>query len=858
MKPVLRRFAMRAPRSIGARIVLLALGLLLVIQAASLVAIDSSLGRHARSTVPEQLRVGERVLQSLLDQEAGKLAAGGRLLAADYGFRSAVLSNDAETIASVLENHGARIGATEVLLLDTDFRMRAASGREAQSLGPLLPVIAGRLAAHADSGAASSEIALVHGQPHQLVMVPVRAPVVMGWVLMGFPLGDRVAGDMRSLSSLHLTLLTRGAREERWTTAMTSLPRALADRLAEQPWPAGPDPGAATMRPVVLDGEEFGVHAKRLSLANPAAPEAGGAAGDGAVLALISLSIDEATRPPRGMQTALLTITLLGFSAFGIGSALTARRVTTPLRELAAAAERLGGGDTTTPMQGTRRHDEVGDLAHAFEAMRISVGQTQEQMLRLAYWDSLTGLPNRVQLREQVREAIADAESAGSSVALILLDLNRFKHVNDVLGYVVGDLLLARVGERLRQQVVREGDLVARLGGDEFAVLLRNGHAALAQAVARRIAAAFEAPLTIEDQTVDIGASFGIACWPQHASDADALLNRAEVAMYSAKQRSDGPMLYDPSLDAASSQTLSLLSGLRTALDHGDFRLYLQPKVALADGRVTGAEALLRWQHPERGLVPPAEFIPFAEQTGFIRSLTMWVFEEAARQWLTLLAQGSQVGAFTLSVNLSTRDLLDPELPHKFEALLDRHGVPAQAFCLEITESAIMDDPQRALATLERLSAIGFKLSIDDFGTGYSSLAYLKRLPVDELKIDKSFVMSMESDADDAKIVRSTIDLAHNLGLLVVAEGVENGKAWDLLRELDCDQSQGYHMGRPMPAEQFAAWAVSWAARHRAREGEAGSVAGGRGAGATAGGAGARGEPCAIVGHAGSVPAGGV
>jgi EAL domain-containing protein (putative c-di-GMP-specific phosphodiesterase class I) len=282
------------------------------------------------------------------------------------------------------------------------------------------------------------------------------------------------------------------------------------------------------------------------------------------------------------------------------------------------------------------------------------------------------------------------------------------------------------------------------------------------------------------------------------------------VAMYAAKRRTSGPLMYDASIDAASTQTLSLLSELRQAVERGELRLFLQPKLALDTGRVAGAEALVRWQHPQRGLVPPMDFIPFAEQTGFVRVLTIWVFEEAARQWLALRAQGLTL---TLSVNLSTRDLLDQELPQKFSALLTQHRVPAEAFCLEITESAIMDDPQRALGTLNRLSALGFKLSIDDFGTGYSSLAYLKRLPVDELKIDKSFVMSMETDIDDAKIVRSTIDLAHNMGLTVVAEGVENGKVWELLRELNCDQAQGYHMGKPMPAADFMRWSLGWQAR---------------------------------------------
>jgi diguanylate cyclase (GGDEF)-like protein len=800
---------MWANRSVGARIVTLTLGLLLLVQIASFTAISASLAQHARSVLPDQLAVGERVLQSLLEQKAQKLSEGARLLTADYGFKEAVLSNEAETIASVLANHGARIGATETALLGTDFSLQASSGGEARELAP----VASRLAAQAAANGGASEIALLGGRPHQVVMVPMKAPVVVGWVLMGFPVENRLADEMKALSALNVTLLSRPNPGAPWQPALTSLAAPLAEGLAKQVWSA--DSGQQPMRSVKLDEEEFGVRAKWLT--------AGGASQPAAVLALVSLSIDEAGRPPRDLQIALLGITVIGFAIFVFGSLFTAQRVTTPLRALAAAADRLGAGDYTSPIQGLRGNDEIGHLAHAFEQMRISVGEKQEQILKLAYWDSLTGLPNRVQFRDAVRDAILQAQqatlgdpAAHPTVAVIMLDLDRFKHVNDVLGYRFGDLVLNRVAERLTQQIVRGDDLVARLGGDEFAVLLRHGDAALAESVAQRIHSAFDVPLKLEEHTVDMGAGIGIACWPDHGGDADILLSRAEVAMYAAKRRTQGPLTYHAAIDAASAQTLSLLSELRHAVDRGELRLFLQPKLSLETGRVGGAETLVRWMHPQRGLVAPSEFIPFAEQTGFIRTLTIWVFEEAARHWQTLQAQGQQL---VLSVNLSTRDLLDQDLPAKFDALLVKHRVPAEAFCLEITESAIMDDPQRALATLNRLSALGFRLSIDDFGTGYSSLAYLKRLPVDELKIDKSFVMSMEKDLDDAKIVRSTIDLAHNLGLSVVAEGVENAKVWDLLRELDCDEAQGYHMGRPMPADEFQHWSAAWAAKQRPRLG---------------------------------------
>ncbi|MBS0447130.1 MAG: EAL domain-containing protein [Proteobacteria bacterium] len=800
MRPLVERAAAWTRRSIGARVVVFFVGLLLAVQVASFMAIRASLAEHAYSVLPDELAVGQRVLQSLLDQDANKLTEGARLLAADYGFRSAVLSNDGDTIASVLDNHGKRIGATEAALLGTDFALRAASGGDLRQIAPVVA----RLAAQAASTGAASEIALLSGRPHQVVLVPMKAPVVVGWVVMGFPLDTHLGAEMKSLSALNLTLLMRDGSASPWRRALTTLPDELADAVGAHPWNIAST--LAPMQALRLGHEEFGVKALWLT------PQADDASGRPAVLALVSRSIDEAVRPPRDLQLALIGITLIGFLVAVLGSLFTARRVASPLRELSVAAERLGAGDHMTPMQGTLRRDEIGQLAQSFERMRIAVGEKQDQILKLAYWDGLTDLPNRVQFRDAVAEAIEQARAEQGTVAIVMLDLDRFKHVNDVLGYRFGDMLLRQVAERLTQQIVRGGDVVARLGGDEFAVLLRHGDAALAASVAQRIGRAFDAPLVLEEHTVDMGAGIGMACWPQHACDAELLLNHAEVAMYAAKRRTEGPLMYSAAIDAGSAQTLSLLTELRRAVEQGELRLYLQPKLALDSATVSGAEALVRWRHPQRGLVPPMDFIPFAEQTGFIRTLTMWVFEEAARHWLALQADGMRI---SLSVNLSTRDLLDQELPQKFDALLVKHRVPAEAFCLEITESAIMDDPQRALATLNRLSALGFKLSIDDFGTGYSSLAYLKRLPVDELKIDKSFVLSMEKDLDDAKIVRSTIDLAHNLGLSVVAEGVENAKAWELLRELNCDEAQGYHMGKPMPADEFQKWFTGWMARHR-------------------------------------------
>ena len=802
-------------RSFAARITLVFLVLLLAVQVVSFSALRFSLVKNAHRNLPVELEHGGQVLNTLLERKAQAQTLGAQLLAADTAFRDDVLqTQDDATILSAIANHGKRVGATMMAFLGADFTLRVTTHGHPAELAPLIAQLAAQaselhLASTPVPGRrfdprGVSTIALVGADPYQAVLVPVWAPQLRGWVLMGFAVDAQLQRDVNKLSGRDLTLLARATPREPWSVKLSGLPPPVARDLAEHAWPDSTDSG---MQSVVVQGEELGVHAFPLGTDRRT---------DKGVLALVSLSVDDAVRLPTDLQIALIMITLAAIAVFAAGSVITARRVTTPLRGLVEAAERLGAGDYGTPMRGLTREDEVGDLSQSFERMRTSIAENQAQVLRLAYWDSLTGLPNRARFREACAAAIRAAATehlasgAPASVAVIMLDLNRFKHVNDVLGYSVGDQVLAGIAERLSSALTRDGDLVARLSGDEFALLLRRADLDQAQAVALRIEKALEQPLVMGEHKVDMGAGVGIACWPQHANDHDALLVRAEMAMYAAKRRNNGPVAYDPAIDATSAQTLTLISELRQAVDRNELRLYLQPKLALDDRRVVGAEALVRWQHPQRGLVPPGQFIPFAEQTGFIRSLTIWIFEEAARHWLTLADEGLQL---RLSVNLSTRDLLDLDLPQKFAALLARHGVPAAAFCLEITESAIMDDPQRALATLDALSAMGFKLSIDDFGTGYSSLAYLKRLPVDELKIDQSFVRNMQSDRDDEMIVRSTIDLAHNLGIMVVAEGVETAEAWNLLRELKCDQAQGYHMGRPMPVGDFSAWTASWGVR---------------------------------------------
>jgi diguanylate cyclase (GGDEF)-like protein len=438
-------------------------------------------------------------------------------------------------------------------------------------------------------------------------------------------------------------------------------------------------------------------------------------------------------------------------------------------------------------------------VAGASRTLRHQAETNEHQALH----DALTDLPNRTLFHDRVGQALTSARREHIPVAVMIMDLDRFKEVNDTLGHASGDELLKQAGVRLRA-ALRESDTVARLGGDEFGVLLpKVVDSAAAVSVARKLRKALEEPFTIHGLALQIEASVGIALYPEHGDDVHSLLQRADVAMYVAKEHPAGCEIYAKERDEYSPDRLTLLTELRRAIDHGELVLHYQPKAELRGGEISGVEALVRWSHPTRGLIPPDEFIPLAQKTGVIVPLTFFVLNEAVRQSRTWQLEGLDL---CVGVNLSARNLLDVHLPDTVGELLARWEVPPSLLELEITESTILADPIRAMHVLSRLSGMGVRLAIDDFGTGYSSLSYLKRLPVDALKIDKSFIQGMEADENDAVIVKSTIDLGRNLGLRVVAEGVETKEAWRQLLVLGCDVAQGYYLSRPVPAAELAAW----------------------------------------------------
>ena len=442
----------------------------------------------------------------------------------------------------------------------------------------------------------------------------------------------------------------------------------------------------------------------------------------------------------------------------------------------------------------------VGMAIAGFVSRRVA--RQARQLATQAMYDPLTGLANRSLLYDRLELEIEHSKRAHTSFGVALMDLDRFKEVNDTLGHNVGDELLREVGRRL-EETVRAEDTVARLGGDEYVVLMHNLDLEGVPAVANKVLGALDKPFHWQNQSIDLGASLGVSLYPSQSTDASGLIRCADIAMYVAKRSGRGYAVYSPDQVHTSRSDLSLKSELREAIQSDQLSLYYQPQIDHRSQRIVGLEALVRWNHPQRGFLAPDKFIPMAEEAGLIGSLTQWVLKTALNQLASLRRQGHDL---SMAVNLSARNLHDMELPASIHALLAASTVAPQNLTLEITESAVMANPSDGLSILTELDRMGVTLSIDDFGTGYSSLAYLKRLPVDELKIDKSFVMDMEENDNDAVIVRSTIELAHNLGLKVTAEGVETPAAWDTLGILGCDCSQGYFMGRPMPVDKLEAW----------------------------------------------------
>jgi diguanylate cyclase (GGDEF)-like protein len=773
-----------AIRSFQARLLYLVIAILVLLEAGTLVSVHFAGQRALRTSLAEELGVGARVLDRIFTTRAQQLAFSLRVLARDFGFLEAVASGDVPTITSTLANHGSRIAADTVVLVSLDGTVMADTlgGR---MIGRRFP-FAAMLQLAEERGEASDTVSF-RNSPYQFVIVPVLAPRPIAWVCAGFEIDDRVLADARRLASLDVSVWssTAGGAPQ----LMSTLPsQERADLVAQMSGANAVQRGQTTL--------QLG-NASYATLVEPLRT------GDNSrVNTVLQRSIEEARRPFVTLELQIFIFSSLLLLLALLAAVLFSRTVSRPLRVLAEGAGRIEHGDYVTPVV-VGHEDEIGQLATAFNEMQSAIAAREEQIIFQATHDSLTGLPNRTLFLDRVVQAMTAAKRNGPAVGMIMMDVDRFKDVNDTLGHHFGDQLLIEIGRRLTQTVGAQ-ERVARLGGDEFAVMFTARTTEEALTEAARVESAFTAPYALGEVNIDVNASLGIALFPEHAADADTLMKRADIAMYDAKKNHSGVAMYEAGRDEHSLRRLSLMMELRQAIVRDELELYFQPKIDVATERVVHAEALVRWNHPRHGVMRPDEFIPLAEQSGKIGLITKWVIRNAIAQCAAWRAAGLDL---TVAVNLSALDLFDSELPTLISGLLSDAGLPSAKLMLEITESAIMKDAAYAQKILADLKRRGICLAIDDFGTGYSSLAHLKRLPVDELKIDKSFVLNLsESASDDLVIVRSTIELGHNMGLVVIAEGVETRESWTILKRLGCDMAQGYYMSKPLRAADFGTW----------------------------------------------------
>ena len=775
-----------ARRHFRTKLVLLLTGVVLVAQLATVAVVQVATDRSVRAKLGNDLQVGERVWQRFHENRGNQLLESVLVLADDFGFKAAVASGDAATMASALDNQASRIGADRALLLAPDGRWLA-GGENAAAAAPLAALLQ-----QAQVAGFAQSVVVVDGRLYQFALVPVQAPSLVAWVGLGSELTDGYAKDFRTLTSLDASFVR--ADGDRTRVFASSLPLAGRNALAALP-PA--DTRGAAIRNLSLGDRHY------FSVSRDLAP-----GGGDPVRVAIQGSLDEAMAPFAALRnrvlwlSALAALLALGVAWFVAGS------VSRPVAELARAARRIARGDYSQPVAATG-HDEFADLGHAFDGMQEGIARREEQILFQAGHDSLTGLPNRARALDALESAIV---REGASRAVLMVDLDRFKEINDTLGHAFGDRVLDEAGKRLRQ-AVRSGDLVARLGGDEFLVLLEDVDPAHALARAQELLGALREPLDLTSTRINLDASIGMALYPEHGDGAETLLRRADIALYDAKQTRQGVAVYESGRDEVHLRQLQLMGDLRDSIERNELSLQFQPKVEITSRSVLHAEALVRWTHSRLGPVRPDEFIPLAERSGFIHELTRFVLDQSLAQAARWRERGLDLG---IAVNLSAIDLMDADLPDFVIDCLGRHRIPPARLILELTESALMRDVNYAVRMLHRLRAIGIRLAIDDFGTGYSSLAQLKRMPVDEIKIDKSFVMQMTEDSDDAVIVRSTIELGHNMGLRVIAEGVESQDSLSLLGKLGCDMAQGFFLSPPLDGNALARWVDDFAAGNAA------------------------------------------
>jgi EAL domain-containing protein (putative c-di-GMP-specific phosphodiesterase class I)/GGDEF domain-containing protein len=743
----------------------------------------ASIAANARAVVRDELMSSGTVFDRVWNLRANQLQGGASLLSRDFGFREAVASRDDATIRSALENLRLRFGIDMAFIIGVDGRLTGIDAAQLKGADAGLM----RAVEQEDN---PSGVLMIGGVPHQVIAAPILSPTLVGWVVFAKRLDIREMQALEQLSAIHVdaAVLGRDDKSRAWVAppgasglANGAVTRKLAEAI---------DSAMADRAPEARDFAAAGGDA--LTLVKPLKS----IGGDGPAALLLSYPMARAMAPYSPMLAIIVLTGAGGITVLMIGSWMLASSVTRPISVLDEAVQRLSRGENAAALPTTS--DELGRLAESFNTMAAEIRERERRITHLALHDPETNLPNRLGLDRAVAALAAETPEQGLKVAVLALGVDRFTHVRGAIGYTLAGAMMGEIGQALQR--LRPGDPIGRVANSVLAVAFAVRDADEARRIAAHLQHVLESPVRLGDNAVDVSLTVGLAVYPDLVDDPGALINRASIAADQARASHRRLALFDAAAYGDPQAKLGLMSEMLGAISSGDIFIHLQPKFDLRLGRTTGAEALVRWRHPQRGMVQPDDFIPMAEETGHIRTLTEHVLSLAIAQQAALKADGFDIA---VSVNMSGRLVGDHEFAE--EALQLARQAQGE-LCLEITETAVIAHPQRALENIERFADAGIRISIDDYGTGLSSLTYLKQMRAHELKIDKAFVIGMAEGHKDALLVRSTVDLAHSLGLKVTAEGVETAMVQALLAAMGCDLAQGYFIARPMALADFAAF----------------------------------------------------
>lgn len=751
------------------------LGLVVALEALSYIATRVVIEKTVTQNARAELLAGGELFSRIMQKNAEQLALSVKILTEDFGFKDAVATQDEKTIISALNNHSLRIAADIGVLIDNHGKLIASDAHFASLAAHEFSTLTTRAKAKGQA----YDIIRVDGRAYQFVIFSVKAPVVIGLAGMGFEIKKEFSQDLKKLTGLEVSFVHRDKGNIQYLNG-TLQATSAADLIKQLP-----------QYPQV--GDVF-VYDELISLAVPVARH------NEHLLAILQVPLSEVLAPYSRLNMQLFFLAMAFSLVAALAAWLLARSVTKPVILLADIARRIAGGFYSTPIH-VQSRDELGELAQAFISMQKAIGEREQQVLYQSEHDPLTGLPNRLRIFPELQDAISRAVVLKQAVFLLVIDIKNFTQINDELSPEIGDSVLRETGQKIAR-ILTHGD-VLRLGSDEFLAIIMAPDAIVIHDAIEFIHNMFKTPLIVSGIQVTVEVNIGVASYPADADSAESLLRRASLALNEGRSSEQRSCWYQAGWDEQHLRRLHLFREFESSLKAGYISLYYQPKVNLEKPDKLGAEALVRWHHPELGFVPPDEFISVIESSGQITLLTRWVLKTALVQLRSLLDERINM---TCSVNLSALDLLVDDLPAYVAELLQANRVPAENLCLEITESAIMREADKCMHNLQRLRDLGVTLSIDDFGTGYSSLSQLKKLPVSELKIDKSFILNLATNADDQLIVRSTIELGHTMGLSVTAEGVESEAIKTILKDYGCDTAQGYLYSKPLPAPDFTRW----------------------------------------------------